>query len=146
MEKIIGDKQALPVLLPHFKPPPSLIPAKWSLRHSDSDTSADICNDHIPQAVEDMSIGKDAQHDVVSGGVMDKGPLGVDKEDIGHPDLLHQTAVKRHALVSATSERKAFILPVVSQVEGHGEVLVQTQTIRRFVKAKREIIAASKDK
>lgn len=80
-----------------------------------------------------MPIREDAQHDVVSGGVMYKGPLGVDKEDIRHPDLLHQTAVKRHALVRAASKGKAFILPVVSQVEGHGEVLVQTQTIWRFV-------------
>lgn len=134
MEKIIRNKQALPVLLPHLKPPQSLIPAKWFLSQSDpGDTSVDMWYDHIPQTIEDMSIGEDTQHDVVSGGVMDKGPLGVDKEDIGHPDLLHQTAVKRHALVSAASEGKAFILPVVSQVEGHGEVLVQIQAIWRFV-------------
>lgn len=63
-----------------------------------------VLKDYKPQAVEDMSIREDTQHDVVSGGVMDKGPLGVHKEDIRDPDLLHQTAVKRHALVGAASE------------------------------------------
>lgn len=98
-----------------------------------------MLNDHRPQAVEDMSIGEDAQHDVVRGGVMDKGPLGVNKEDIGYPDLLHQTAVKRHTLVSAAAERKALVLPVVSQVEGHGEVLVHTRTAWRFVTDHRQL-------
>lgn len=60
--------------------------------------------DYRPQAVEDMSIREDTQHDVVSGGVMDKRPLGMHKEDIGNPDLLHQTAIKGHTLVRAASE------------------------------------------
>lgn len=80
-----------------------------------------------PQAVEDMSIREDTQHDVVGGGVMDKGPLRVHKEDVGYPDLFHQTTIEGHTLVCAASERKAFVFPVVSQIKGHGEVLVQTQ-------------------
>lgn len=79
-----------------------------------------------PQAVEDMSIRKDTQHDVVSGGVVDEGPLGMDEEDIRDPDLLHQTTIKCHALVSAAGERQTLVLPVVPQVQGHGEVLVES--------------------
>lgn len=74
-----------------------------------------------------MSIRKDAQHDVVCGSVMDEGPLRVDKEDIRNPDLLHQTTIKRHALVGTAGERQALILPVVPQVQGHGEVLWEFQ-------------------
>lgn len=70
-----------------------------------------------------MSVREDAQHDVVSGGVVDERPLRVHKEDIGDPDLLHQATVKRHALVGAAGERQALILPVVPQVQGHSEVL-----------------------
>lgn len=70
-----------------------------------------------------MSVREDAQHDVVCGGVVDEGPLGVHKEDIGNPDLLHQTAVKGHTLVGAAAEGEALVLPVVSQVQSHGEVL-----------------------
>lgn len=71
---------------------------------------------YIPQAVENMSIRKDTQHDVVGGGVVDEGPLRVNKEDIRDPDLLHQATIKRHALVGAAGERQALILPVVPQV------------------------------
>ena len=54
---------------------------------------------------------------------MDKGSLGVNKEDIGDPDLLHQPAIKGHALVAGAGEGQPLILPVVPQVQGHGEVL-----------------------
>ena len=70
-----------------------------------------------------MSIGKHTQHDVVSGGVMDEGPLGVDEEDVRHPDLFDQAAVEGHALVRGAGERQTLVLPIVSQVQGHGEVL-----------------------
>lgn len=74
-----------------------------------------------------MSIREDPQHDVVSGGVMNEGPLGVHKEHIWDPDLLHQAAIKRHALVGAAGEGQALILPVVPQVQGHGKILVGSQ-------------------
>lgn len=61
-----------------------------------------------------MSIWEDTQHDVVGGGVMDEGPLGVHKENIGDPDLLYQTAIKRHTFVGAAPEWQTLILPVVS--------------------------------
>lgn len=80
-----------------------------------------------PQAVENVSIRKDAQHDVVCGGVVDEGPLRVHKEDIRDPDLLHQAAIERHALVGAAGERQALVLPVVPQVQSHGEVLVESK-------------------
>lgn len=57
-----------------------------------------------PQTVEDVSIREDTQHDVVSSGVMDEGPLRVDKKDIRDPDLLDQTTIKCHALVGAAGE------------------------------------------
>lgn len=70
-----------------------------------------------------MSIRIDSQHDVVSGCIMNKGPLGVDKEDVWDPDLLDQSTVKRHALVGAAGEGQPLVFPVVPQVQGHGEVL-----------------------
>ena len=81
----------------------------------------------VPQAVEDVSVREDAQHDVLRGGVVDERALGVDKEHVGHPDLLDQAPVKRHALVGAAGERQALVLPVVTQVQRHGEVLGRQQ-------------------
>lgn len=72
-----------------------------------------------------MSIRKDTQHDVVCSGVMDEGPLGVDEEDVGDPDFLHQATIERHALVGAAGEGQTLVLPVVPQVQGHGEVLME---------------------
>lgn len=68
---------------------------------------------YSPQAVQDMTVRKHPQHDVVSGGVMDERPLGVDEEHIRHPDFLHQAPVKCHALVGGAWEGKPLILPVV---------------------------------
>lgn len=76
-----------------------------------------------PQAVQDMTVRQDSQHDVVSGGVMDERPLGVDKEHIRHPDFFHQTPVEGHALIGGTREGQSLILPVVPQIQGHSEVL-----------------------
>lgn len=76
-----------------------------------------------PQAVEDMTVGEDPQHDVVSGGVMDKRPLGMNEKHIRHPDFLYQAAVKGHALVGGAGKGQPLILPVVPQIQGHGEVL-----------------------
>lgn len=45
----------------------------------------------VPDAVEDVSIGVNPQHDVLHGGVVDEGAFGVDEEHIRNPDLLHQT-------------------------------------------------------
>ena len=54
---------------------------------------------------------------------MDEGALGVDEEHVRNPDLLHQTAVEGHALVVGARERQPLVLPVVTQVQSHGEVL-----------------------
>lgn len=70
-----------------------------------------------------MSVRKHAKHDIVCSGVVDEGPLGVDEKDVGHPDLLHQTPIKGHAFVGGAGEGQPFVLPVMSQVEGHSEVL-----------------------
>lgn len=76
-----------------------------------------------PEAVQDVAIGVHPQHDVVCGGVVNEGALGVDEEHVRNPDLLHQATVEGHALVVGAGERQSFILPVVTQVECHSEVL-----------------------
>lgn len=54
------------------------------------------------------------------------------EEDVGNPDLLHQATVKGHTLVGAAAEGETLVLPVVSQVQSHGEVLVEhTQLLTR---------------
>lgn len=77
----------------------------------------------LPETVEDVAVGIDPQHHVIGGGVMDEGALGVHKEHVGHPDLLHQAAVEGHALVVGALEGQTLVLPVVAQVESHGEIL-----------------------
>lgn len=79
----------------------------------------------LPEAIEDFAVWINSQHDVVGGGIVGEGPLGVDKKHVGHPDFLHQAAVEGHALVGVASERQTLVLPVVPQVQGHGEVLKQ---------------------
>lgn len=51
-----------------------------------------------------MTVGEHSQHDVVCSGVVNEGPLGVHKEDVGNPDLLHQPAIKGHALVGGAGK------------------------------------------
>lgn len=70
-----------------------------------------------------MTIREDPQHDVVSGGVVDERPLGVNEEHIRNPDFLNQTAVEGHALVGGAWEGQPLILPVMPQIQGHGKVL-----------------------
>lgn len=47
----------------------------------------------------------------------------MNKEDIGDPDLLHQPAIEGHALVAGAKESQPLILPIMPQVQGHGEIL-----------------------
>lgn len=79
----------------------------------------------LPEAIKYLPVWLDPQHDIVSGGVMDEGTLGVDKEHVRDPDLLHQPAVKCHALVVGAGEGQSLIFPVVPQIKCHGEVLQQ---------------------
>lgn len=58
---------------------------------------------------------------------MDEGAFGVDKEDVWNPDLLHQSGVERPALVVVRRKRQPLVLPVVTQIKSHGEVLKDTQ-------------------
>lgn len=83
------------------------------------------CRRALPEAVEHFPVGLDPQHDVFCGRVMDEGALGVHKKHVGDPDLLHQPPVKRHAEVVGAGEGQPLVLPIVPQVEGHGEVLGQ---------------------
>lgn len=50
----------------------------------------------------------------------------MNEEHVGHPDLLHQTAVKRHALIVGAGEGQALVFPVMSQIQRHGKVLKET--------------------
>lgn len=64
---------------------------------------------------------------------MDEGTFGVDEEDVGNPDLLHQPGVKSPALVVSRRERQPLVLPVVTQVQSHGEVLQTADTHQRNI-------------
>lgn len=57
-----------------------------------------------PETVKDVAIRINPQHDVISRGVVDKRALGVYKEHVGDPNLLHQATVKGHALVVGALE------------------------------------------
>lgn len=54
---------------------------------------------------------------------MDEGTLRVDEEHVRNPDLLDQAGIKGAALVAAGGEGQAVVLPVMPQVQRHGEVL-----------------------
>lgn len=77
----------------------------------------------LPHAVQHVPIWKHPQHDVVGGGVVDERPFGVNKEDVRDPDLLYQPAIEGHALVAGAGKGQPLVLPVMPQVQGHGEVL-----------------------
>lgn len=77
----------------------------------------------LPNTVENISIRINPQHDVLHGCIMDKRTLRVDKKHIWDPDFLHQTCIEGPTLVAAGGEGQAIILPVMPQVESHGEVL-----------------------
>lgn len=64
---------------------------------------------------------------------MDERALRVDKEHIRNPNLFHQTCVEGATLVAAGGEGQAVVLPVVPQVQSHGEVLekIQKETQQR---------------
>lgn len=64
---------------------------------------------------------------------MDEGTFGVDEEDVRNPDLLHQPGVKSPALVVSRRERQPLVLPVVTQVQSHGEVLQTADTHQRNI-------------
>lgn len=77
----------------------------------------------LPDTVENFAIRVDPEHDIVSSGVVDKGALGVNEEHVRDPDLLHQAAIEGHTLVGGAGEGQSLILPVVPQIQSHGEVL-----------------------
>lgn len=77
----------------------------------------------LPDTVEDVAIRVYPQHDVLHGCVVDERALRVDEEHVRNPDLLDQTGVKGTTLVAAGGEGQAVVLPVMSQVKSHGEVL-----------------------
>lgn len=54
---------------------------------------------------------------------MYKRTLRVDKEHVRNPNLLHQTCIEGTTLVAAGGEGQTIILPVMPQVQSHGEVL-----------------------
>lgn len=77
----------------------------------------------LPDTVEDISIRINPQHDVLHSCIVDKRALRVDEEHVGNPDLLHKSCVEGPTLIVAGGESQAIVLPVVPQVQGHGEVL-----------------------
>lgn len=69
-----------------------------------------------PEAVQNVSIRIDPEHDVVCGSVMDERTFGVDEKNIWNPDLFHQASIESHALIGGAGEGQALVLPVVPQV------------------------------
>lgn len=86
----------------------------------------------VPDTVEDVPIRVNPQHDVLIGSVVDKGTFGVYEEDIRNPDLLHQPGVERPALVVVRWKRQPLVLPVMTQIQSHGEVLNDTEVSVNF--------------
>lgn len=77
----------------------------------------------VPDAVKNVSIWIDSEHDVFHRGVVNERTLGVNEEHVWHPDLFHQPGIKRSTFVAAGGERQSVVLPVMSEVQGHCEVL-----------------------
>lgn len=77
----------------------------------------------LPDTVKDVAIRVNSQHDVLHGCVMDKRAFRVNEEHVRNPNFLHKTCVEGTTLVVAGGEGQAIILPVVPQVQSHGEVL-----------------------
>lgn len=77
----------------------------------------------IPETEEDISIRMHSEHDVLHSCVMDEGSFRMDKEDIRHPNLLEQSAIKGHAFVRRARKGEPLILPIVSEVKRHRKVL-----------------------
>lgn len=77
----------------------------------------------LPDTVEDVPIRIYPQHDVLHGCVMDERALRVDEEHIRNPDLLDQTGIEGPTLVAAGGEGQPVVLPVMPQVQRHGEIL-----------------------
>lgn len=77
----------------------------------------------VPDTVKNISIWIDSKHDVFHSCVMNERTLGMNEEHVWHPDLFHQPSVKRSTFVAAGGERQSIILPVMSEVQGHREVL-----------------------
>lgn len=49
----------------------------------------------------------------------------MDKEHVRNPNLLHEACIEGTTLVAAGGEGQAMVLPVMPQVQCHGEVLEQ---------------------
>lgn len=72
---------------------------------------------------------------------MDKRTFGVDKEHIRNPDLLHKTCIKGATLVAAGGEGKAIVLPVMPEVQSHGEVLEnKTQVLKLNIEKDKDML------
>lgn len=80
-------------------------------------------NFFLPDTVKYVAIRINPKHDVLHGCIMDKRTFRVNKEHIGNPDFLHKTWIKGTTLIIAGGESQSIILPVVPQVQSHGEVL-----------------------
>lgn len=51
----------------------------------------------------------------------------MDKEHIWNPNFLDETCVEGSTFVAAGGESQPIVLPVMPQVEGHGEVLKKSE-------------------
>lgn len=95
----------------------------------------------LPDTVEDVAVRINPQHDVLHGRVMDEGAFRVDEEHVRNPNFLHKTCIEGATLVVAGGEGQTIVLPVMSQVQSHGEVLgTETLLLKLHQRIKRETV------
>lgn len=120
---------ASPVWESHLQvfPVISIIANTWQL-HSWIFLGKGVCS---PQTEEDVAIRVHSEHDVFHSCIMDERSFGVHKKHIGYPDLFYQPSIKSHAFVFVALEWESLILPVMSEIQSHCEVLGFIKNKRR---------------
>lgn len=68
----------------------------------------------VPHTVENVAIWIYSEHDVLHGGVVNERALGMNKENVRHPDFLHKPCVECPALVVAGWKGQSVVLPIMS--------------------------------
>lgn len=69
-----------------------------------------------PDAIKNIAVWVNPQHDVLHCSVVNERALRVDEEDVRNPDLLHQPGVESAAQVVSRGKSQTLVFPVVPQV------------------------------
>lgn len=60
---------------------------------------------------------------------MDERTFGMNKKHVWNPDFLNKARIESSTFVAAGGESQPIVLPVMPQVESHGEVLNKKKKI-----------------